>query len=919
MRYEDLSEDIQSQIPVSADIFNLCPEEAQQAFIANTIPSLVEQTSLDFTSWTRSEQRHERTFRGDDGKWHAYESVTITMEGEGLIITPATLISIDNYVDTIRESVRTNEPLLRPYMVVFSDGKRYLNLKPFHVAGEIRDKLEKYDDNEGFFVTSITICFTLEGSARIVRQFLRPGTGDGTCYSLDSGYWSFELFPTKTKCLVYAFSTWLYYRKGNLDALLQNPEVIKQSSLKGQMSYYELSTTHSHDQLIVFNVKELSSPNQTMDMCVFLDEGDHTSLVVHESFLSQNIINYLHKSYWQGGIYKIQPKSVRSYDSRIMTADIECYREKQEDNSYKHIPLMISHVSDENNRVQYVGENCLNQYINYIETLPDSPVIVWFHNGGNYDTHIFLETLLLRCDSQKHEPIEIFDNDGNFLQIKVHTPTKTIIFRDSCALIPGSLDKLAKDMGFSGKLPDIDIVNVTREDLLTNHLYRQYNFMDSIILWNVLNRYQKTCKQKFKTDPLCAVSASTYAKHIFFTRYYQDSLYVLTRHAHEFINKSYGGGRNEIFWRGHYKGCLYIYDFTSMYPAAGLLRLPVHKPQWIPNITTQDESTWLNNNPGFYQVDVLYTPTHILPIHGVVRDFRYLFPYMENSKDHYLFSVEILYGLSHGYKYRLKCGYRFDLAYVTKNYFQDLFDVKYAAKEKGHVAEEYAGKITANSAYGSFGFDKYNRLVTSVYGEHREAMLIAKEFSSRGKYTKIGKVFLTEERKNVLLEDVNVSIAAAITSYGRIRLHSLMTDIQKEGGRLFYCDTDSIITTLSPDYLVSWIGQNGGKGLGELKLEHIADEAVFVGCKTYGYRIGDTYICKSKGTKEIPNRETYDMLLRLLNTSLYRDVSSITTSRQRKIHSQDLYVYDKKIQKCLQGVYTKGKIQKDGTITPHLI
>jgi hypothetical protein len=37
----------------------------------------------------------------------------------------------------------------------------------------------------------------------------------------------------------------------------------------------------------------------------------------------------------------------------------------------------------------------------------------------------------------------------------------------------------------------------------------------------------------------------------------------------------------------------------------------------------------------------------------------------------------------------------------------------------------------------------------------------------------------------------NVSIASAISSKARIKLHKLLMDIQKDGGRILYTDTDS--------------------------------------------------------------------------------------------------------------------------------
>jgi hypothetical protein len=38
----------------------------------------------------------------------------------------------------------------------------------------------------------------------------------------------------------------------------------------------------------------------------------------------------------------------------------------------------------------------------------------------------------------------------------------------------------------------------------------------------------------------------------------------------------------------------------------------------------------------------------------------------------------------------------------------------------------------------------------------------------------------------------NVSYASAITSKARIKLHKLIINVKKDGGRPLYCDTDSV-------------------------------------------------------------------------------------------------------------------------------
>jgi len=75
-------------------------------------------------------------------------------------------------------------------------------------------------------------------------------------------------------------------------------------------------------------------------------------------------------------------------------------------------------------------------------------------------------------------------------------------------------------------------------------------------------------------------------------------------------------------------------------------------------------------------------------------------------------------------------------------------------------------------------------------------------------------------------------VAAYTTAHARIRLHKLMTDITDQGGKMYYCDTDSVIfegaTIESGDAL--------GEAANELGPDEHIVTFVSVGAKAYAYR-----------------------------------------------------------------------------------
>ena len=95
---------------------------------------------------------------------------------------------------------------------------------------------------------------------------------------------------------------------------------------------------------------------------------------------------------------------------------------------------------------------------------------------------------------------------------------------------------------------------------------------------------------------------------------------------------------------------------------------------------------------------------------------------------------------------------------------------------------------------------------------------------------------------------INVALAAFVTSYARLKLYNEMKQL---GKRLLYCDTDSIIfvsnITAENEYMPKL-----GKFLGELTDEvggdNYIEEFVSAGPKNYAYKLnnGET-VCKVKG------------------------------------------------------------------------
>jgi len=83
-----------------------------------------------------------------------------------------------------------------------------------------------------------------------------------------------------------------------------------------------------------------------------------------------------------------------------------------------------------------------------------------------------------------------------------------------------------------------------------------------------------------------------------------------------------------------------------------------------------------------------------------------------------------------------------------------------------------------------------------------------------------------KDSENDKMDVTSIPISAAVTAYARIHISKIKLDILKMGGKIYYSNTDSIVTDiqLSDNYV-------SNKELGKLKLEHEIKDGIFISGK----------------------------------------------------------------------------------------
>lgn len=134
-----------------------------------------------------------------------------------------------------------------------------------------------------------------------------------------------------------------------------------------------------------------------------------------------------------------------------------------------------------------------------------------------------------------------------------------------------------------------------------------------------------------------------------------------------------------------------------------------------------------------------------------------------------------------------------------------------------------------------------------------------------------------KDKETQSLNITSVAISAAITSYARIHITRIKLYILNNlGGKIYYSDTDSIVTNVKlPDSMVDL------NELGKLKLEHTVNTGIFISGKLYALRaVKDNHeydIITAKGVNS-SSIEFKDFIMMLEK----KDIENVTKVQSKK-------------------------------------
>jgi len=564
----------------------------------------------------------------------------------------------------------------------------------------------------------------------------------------------------------------------------------------------------------------------------------------------------------------------------------------------QHVPYLISYYDGKKSHPFYANdykssEDMLKECILSLCRDKFNNHKVYIHNLANFDG-IFLMKTLIQLGEVK--PVM---NKGKIIsiQFKFSNPNseKAIIihFRDSLQILKSSLDKLGKnfqietlksnfphrfvnevELDYIGTMPDFkyfDKLTLEEYDNMCKQNLGEWNLKDEAIkyciqdcisLYQVMVKFNDLIFDRFGLNVNNCSTITRLAFDIFRAHYLKENtIPMIHGDIYDHIKMSYTGGGTDMYIPSNSsKELVYGYDVNSLYPSVmEKFDMPVGKVTYFEG----DIRKYQLDAFGFFycKIEAPDNLAHpILQTHvktkGGLRTVSALGTFYD-----VIFSFEMDNAVKLGYQFEILWGYSFDKDNIFKDFVNDLYNLR-LEYPKSHPMN-FIAKIIMNSLYGRFGmrddFDQIkivdqieldvflNEFSSSSSSAHEVKEIIELDdhflIQIKSKLDSVSSEFINKDY------NINIAIASAITSYSRIEMSKFKNNPNL---KLFYTDTDSIYTNLSPDQMNElYPGIVSSSGLGKLKLETVSKKAIFLAPKCYALEtIDGDFINKVKGLKK---------------------------------------------------------------------
>lgn len=524
----------------------------------------------------------------------------------------------------------------------------------------------------------------------------------------------------------------------------------------------------------------------------------------------------------------------------INTLDIEAYAENQ-----KFIPYCVG-IFFKNKFIYFYGEEVIEKFL-FWANKHKIKTTFYIHNLT------FDGCLLIQKNTDKTLKFDGFIFNQTLYKLTIQNENCNMTFKCSFRLFPLSLYNISKLLEIEEKknFPHWFASKATLfyegknpvDPKITNWKFKEtavdYCKHDNTITIQLIKKIQKI----LNNDSILkkSLSIAKLALLTFEEKWNKKNLNLkINTELDDYIRPAYRGGRCEVFGNPEELEFIVHFDFTGMYAQIMRENLPLgnYKIEYPKKI----------EKPGFY--DVTITQNNSIPILPTndLENKKLIFP-NGTWRDKYWFE-ELLLFEEHGGKIN-----QIHSATIFEEYekvFED-FVIYFSQKRKEDVFSNMFWKLFINSITGRLGLRDR---------EEKTSIINIKDYKTLDQKKIIKEIYINDlviisekTEKNTSKTKANVAISAAITSKARVKLYKAFMDVEKNGGRVLYTDTDSIFAA----YKYNPINETHGEIFwDEKKNDTIIESAIFALPKAYALKTKNEDIIKIKGLKKNTTYEEFE-------------------------------------------------------------
>jgi hypothetical protein len=326
---------------------------------------------------------------------------------------------------------------------------------------------------------------------------------------------------------------------------------------------------------------------------------------------------------------------------------------------------------------------------------------------------------------------------------------------------------------------------------------------DVLLLYELVSKFIESLGNKNIKLIKNSYSISSYAVKYCIYRY-NNFQKKLPKNIEYIIRESYFGGRCEVFGNALKNEYTYHFDFSGMYSSCMKEQLPTYNFRY--------EEVGSICIPGFYKIT--FTSSLDIPVLPIKTDLLY-FPNGQYTGVYWYEEIKLFLdegGIINKIHFAILC----DVGDCLADFSKEFDEIRMQGP-----CQNIVGKLVINSFYGRLGVREWGF----------KDVISTEPLTNAFSYIKLHNLYINKIKTKTNTPN-NVAIASAITAKARIKLYKAFRDVGGGGGRLLYCDTDSIVASFKNQNMLD-IKNNSGLYFDSTKPDTLIKKSWFAGPKTY--------------------------------------------------------------------------------------